>query len=176
MNIHCRYWWTSCFIYALYVISPCVRSNNRLSRIVFLFHLRLCRFATVEKCIILYVYTSLRTLFINISRAKFYSWSHLSLILSLIKIVKNSTICISVSAYSTWLDSLISTDWLTHFCDYDSIIQPDPLLPWNILYVKDFMENGTIKGSVYAHRAQLSKNSRRGGCKEDVIMDLINLR
>lgn len=126
---------------------------------------------------IIYIYTSLRTLFINISRAKFYSWSHLSLILSLIKIVKNSTICISVSAYSTWLDSLISTDWLTHFCDYDSIIQPDPLLPWNILYVKDFMENGTIKGSVYAHRAQLSKNSRRGGgCKEDVIMDLINLR
>lgn len=119
-------------------------------------------YATVEKCIILYVYTSLRTLFINISRAKFYSWSHLSLILSLIKIVKNSTICISVSAYSTWLDSLISTDWLTHFCDYDSIIQPDPLLPWNILYVFRILWK-----MEQSKEAPIERNSRRIRDEED---------
>lgn len=44
------------------------------------------------------------------------------------------------------------------FLRLDSIIQPDPLLPWNILCVKDFI-----------------KNESRGGCT-DVIMDLINLR
>lgn len=44
------------------------------------------------------------------------------------------------------------------FLRLDSIIQPDPLLSWNILYVKDFI-----------------KNESRGGCT-DVIMDLINLR
>lgn len=130
---------------------------------------------------IIYIYTSLRTLFINISRAKFYSWSHLSLILSLIKIVKNSTICISVSAYSTWLDSLISTDWLTHFCDYDSIIQPDPLLPY-ILYVKDFMENGTIKENVYRAQEFATRRMQRGRnngfnkspiAKTDVVANIV---
>ena len=44
------------------------------------------------------------------------------------------------------------------FLRLDSIIQPDPLLSWNILCVKDFI-----------------KNESRGGCT-DVIMDLINLR
>lgn len=58
------------------------------------------------------------------------------------------------------------------FLRLDSIIQPDPLLPWNILCVKDFIKNGTmLKESVCA----IECNSRRGGCT-DVIMDLINLR
>lgn len=113
---------------------------------------------------IIYIYTSLRTLFINISRAKFYSRSHLSLILSLIKIVKNSTICISVSAYSTWLDSLISTDWLTHFCDYDSIIQPDPLLPWNILYVFRILWKMEQSRKTFT---PIERNSRRIRDEED---------
>lgn len=113
---------------------------------------------------IIYIYTSLRTLFINISRAKFYSRSHLSLILSLIKIVKNSTICISVSAYSTWLDSLISTDWLTHFCDYDSIIQPDPLLPWNILYVFRILWKMEQSKEAFT---PIERNSRRIRDEED---------
>lgn len=50
MNIHCRYWRTSCFIYALYTSFLLVRSNNRLSTYCFLIPFMLMLFCHSENC------------------------------------------------------------------------------------------------------------------------------